>query len=250
MRRSQRKRNSNVVEEEEEEEMEQASAPQRSSRSARHQVPAPQEIEPYPEQLMMSEGVVVRSLEPTKKEKIAAARRRYSKLTEQEPEHSQLQLDPEPEEPKPKNRRLEVQRNKYHAMTPEQKKEYNAKRTELGRKRRREEDEILATVKKGNVSAELLARAEVIKEKRRRNAERAKLRYDSMTNSEKKKHNKGRTSQKRTRTLGSRDSFGMEPYDESSNDYSMQGPSDAHTASYYEEDDDANDDDESPSDDE
>ncbi|EGT37402.1 hypothetical protein CAEBREN_20567 [Caenorhabditis brenneri] len=237
MRRSQRKRNSNVAEEEEEEEMEQATPPQRSSRSTRNQAPAPEEIQPYPEQLMMSEGVVLRSAEPTKKEKIAAARRRYSKLTEQEPEHP-AQLDPEPEEPKPKNRRLEIQRNKYHAMTPEQKKEYNAKRTELGRKRRREEDEILQLVKRGgNVSAELMAKAEIIKEKRRRNAERAKLRYDSMSNSEKKKHNKGRTAARRTRTTGSQDSFGMEPYDESSNDYSMPGPSDAHTTSFFDDDD-------------
>ncbi|CAL2048435.1 unnamed protein product [Caenorhabditis brenneri] len=42
-----------------------------------------------------------------------------------------------------KKRKLEIQRNKYHAMTPEQTKEYNAKRTELGRKRRQEEDKIL-----------------------------------------------------------------------------------------------------------
>ncbi|CAL2052449.1 unnamed protein product [Caenorhabditis brenneri] len=109
-------------------------------------------------------------------------------------------------------------------MTPEQKKEYNAKRTELGRKRRRKEDKIPQLVKRGgNVSVEHQAKAEIMKEKRRRNAERAKLRYDSMTNSEKKKNNKGRTAARRTRTTGSQDSFGMEPYDESSNDYSMPG---------------------------
>ncbi|EGT36941.1 hypothetical protein CAEBREN_19792 [Caenorhabditis brenneri] len=130
-----------------------------------------------------------------------------------------------------KKKRLEIQRNKYHAMTPEQTKEYNAKRTELGRKRRWEEDEILHMVKKGNVSAELLAREKIIKEKW--NAERAKLRYDSMTNSEKKKHNKGRT---RTRTTGSQDLF-MELYDESPNDYSMPGPSDTYTASFFDDDD-------------
>ncbi|CAL2047878.1 unnamed protein product [Caenorhabditis brenneri] len=227
MRRSQRTKNAVVAQEEKL--LEQASLP-RSSQMSQDQAPT---------SLEKSKGVGLGNNKPTKKDKIAAARQRYSRLTEHEPEHHSLPLpyDLEEEERKTKKNRLEAQRNKYHAMTPEQRREYNAKRTELGRKRRREEDQILARAERATGPPELLAKAELIRAKRKKNAERAKRRYDSMTQAEKRKHNTGRSVARRVRTVGSRDSY-LEPYDESSNDWSMQGPPDSHN-----EDDDGNDED-------
>ena len=70
-------------------------------------------------------------------------------------------------------------------MTPEEKREYNARRTESFRKRR-EEEEILLSTPAGCISAEALQKAQQIMVRNARKAESARLRYQRMTPAQRK----------------------------------------------------------------
>lgn len=86
-------------------------------------------------------------------------------------------------------------------MTPEQKRDYNRRRTEAFRKRRREEEQLLSTPA-GRISSEALAKAQQIMVRNARKAESARLRYQKMSAEERKTYNMKRASAKKFKKTG------------------------------------------------
>lgn len=82
-------------------------------------------------------------------------------------------------------KKAEAARLRYHRMTADEKKEYNARRTESFRKRREEEEQLLATPA-GCISPEGLNKAQVIMHRNARKAESARMRYQKMTPAQRK----------------------------------------------------------------
>ena len=89
-------------------------------------------------------------------------------------------------------------RTRYHRMTPDEKKLYNQRRTEAFRRRRLEEEALLA-MPIGRINGEALDRAQQIVVRNAKRAEAARLRYQRMTPEERKAYNQKRYTPKRTR---------------------------------------------------
>jgi len=88
-------------------------------------------------------------------------------------------------------RKAEVARLRYHRMTSEEKKLYNQRRTEAFRRRRLEEENLLA-MPIGRINGEALDRAQQIVIRNARRAESARLRYQRMTPEERRTYNQKR----------------------------------------------------------
>ncbi|CAO4368454.1 unnamed protein product [Caenorhabditis nigoni] len=156
--------------------------------------------------------------EHTRQRRAAQARSRYQRMTENERKiynqrrrMRQMGVDPTNEgNPGPLDnlvktqarqanaRKAEAARQRYHRMTPEQRKDYNQRRTEAFRRRREEEEKLLSTPA-GRISAEALAKAQQIMVRNARKAESARLRYQKMTVEQRKAYNLRRAATKRTR---------------------------------------------------
>uniref|UniRef100_A0AC34EZL9 Uncharacterized protein n=1 Tax=Panagrolaimus sp. ES5 TaxID=591445 RepID=A0AC34EZL9_9BILA len=89
-------------------------------------------------------------------------------------------------------------RTRYHRMTPDEKKFYNQRRTEAFRRRRLEEEALLA-MPIGRINGEALDRAQQIVVRNAKRAEAARLRYQRMTPEERKAYNQKRYTPKRRR---------------------------------------------------
>uniref|UniRef100_A0AC34RIH4 Uncharacterized protein n=1 Tax=Panagrolaimus sp. JU765 TaxID=591449 RepID=A0AC34RIH4_9BILA len=89
-------------------------------------------------------------------------------------------------------------RTRYHRMTAEEKKAYNQKRTEAFRRRRLEEEALLA-MPIGRINGEALDRAQQIVVRNAKRAEAARLRYQRMTPQERKAYNQKRYTPKKKR---------------------------------------------------
>ncbi|KAI6214898.1 BMA-GEI-4, isoform b [Aphelenchoides besseyi] len=96
-------------------------------------------------------------------------------------------------------KKAEAARMRYHRMTAEEKKSYNQRRTEAFRKRRMEEEELLA-MPIGRINGEALDRAQQIVVRNAKRAEAARLRYQRMTPEQRKVYNQKRYTPKRKRT--------------------------------------------------
>ncbi|CAJ0950126.1 unnamed protein product, partial [Mesorhabditis belari] len=83
-------------------------------------------------------------------------------------------------------KKAEAARLRYHAMSNDQKRVYNQKRTDAFRRKRLEE-EMLLTMPIGRVSGEVFDRAQQIVERNRKRAESARLRYQRMTPEQRKR---------------------------------------------------------------
>ncbi|CAI5444600.1 unnamed protein product [Caenorhabditis angaria] len=153
--------------------------------------------------------------ERSRQRRAAAARSRYQRMTENErrlynhrrrlrqlgldPENSKTDMEEVREHVKNANaKKAEAARMRYHRMTPEQKRDYNMRRTEAFRRRRMEEEMLLSTPA-GRISAEALAKAQQIMVRNARKAESARLRYQRMTPDERKQYNLKRAAAKKTR---------------------------------------------------
>ncbi|CAI4231459.1 unnamed protein product [Auanema sp. JU1783] len=95
-------------------------------------------------------------------------------------------------------KKAEAARLRYHRMSPEERREYNQRRTESFRRRRMEE-EILLSTPAGRISAEALAKAQQIMIRNARKAEAARARYQRMTPEERKQYNIRRAQSKKAR---------------------------------------------------
>uniref|UniRef100_A0A914PIS6 Uncharacterized protein n=1 Tax=Panagrolaimus davidi TaxID=227884 RepID=A0A914PIS6_9BILA len=82
-------------------------------------------------------------------------------------------------------------RQRYHQMTPEQKLQYNQRRTERNRLRRQEEEELLSTPI-SQITDELLERVKEIAFRHAKRNESARMRYQRMTPAERKEYNEKR----------------------------------------------------------
>ncbi|KAI6177140.1 hypothetical protein M3Y97_00874500 [Aphelenchoides bicaudatus] len=146
-----------------------------------------------------------------------AARRRYNKLDSEERrahnakrrlrqmnvknDKGELIRDEDTirEKVKEKNaKKAEAARQRYHKMSNDEKKLYNQRRTEAFRKRRIEEEQLLATPI-GQISGEALERAQQIVVRNARRAEAARNRYQRMNPDERKAYNQKRYTPKRKR---------------------------------------------------
>ncbi|KHJ91030.1 hypothetical protein OESDEN_09112 [Oesophagostomum dentatum] len=97
-------------------------------------------------------------------------------------------------------KKAEAARLRYHRMTPEEKREYNQRRTESFRRRRLEE-EILLSTPAGRISAEALQKAQQIMVRNARKAEAARARYQKMSPEQRKEYNMRRAQAKKMRAL-------------------------------------------------
>ncbi|CAD1857024.1 PDZ domain-containing protein [Caenorhabditis elegans] len=153
--------------------------------------------------------------ERSKQKRAAAARSRYQRMTENErrvynhrrrlkqlgvdPEHGTNDVEGVRTQMKQANaKKAEAARQRYHRMTPEQKRDYNHRRTEAFR-RRRHEEELLLSTPAGRISQEALEKAQQIMIRNARKAESARLRYQRMTPDERKSYNMKRAAAKKTR---------------------------------------------------
>ncbi|KAE9551178.1 hypothetical protein FO519_005623 [Halicephalobus sp. NKZ332] len=89
-------------------------------------------------------------------------------------------------------------RTRYHRMNPDEKKMYNQRRTEAFRRRRLEEEALLA-MPIGRINGEALDRAQQIVVRNAKRAEAARLRYQRMTPEERKAYNQKRYTPKKRR---------------------------------------------------
>uniref|UniRef100_A0A7E4W1W9 BZIP domain-containing protein n=1 Tax=Panagrellus redivivus TaxID=6233 RepID=A0A7E4W1W9_PANRE len=89
-------------------------------------------------------------------------------------------------------------RTRYHRMSNEEKKAYNQKRTEAFRRRRLEEEALLA-MPIGRINGEALDRAQQIVVRNAKRAEAARLRYQRMTPDERRLYNQKRYTPKKRR---------------------------------------------------
>lgn len=88
-------------------------------------------------------------------------------------------------------RKAEAARLRYHRMSKEEKKLYNQRRTESFRRRRMEEEKLLA-MPIGRINGEALDRAQQIVLRNAKRAEAARLRYQRMTPDQRREYNKKR----------------------------------------------------------
>uniref|UniRef100_A0A0N5B528 BZIP domain-containing protein n=1 Tax=Strongyloides papillosus TaxID=174720 RepID=A0A0N5B528_STREA len=86
-------------------------------------------------------------------------------------------------------RKAEAARLRYHAMTDEQKRAYNRKRTEALRKKRDEEEKLLSIPVK-NITKDTWEKAQKILTRNERRAAAARLRYQKMTPEERRLYNR------------------------------------------------------------
>ncbi|CAD5220859.1 unnamed protein product [Bursaphelenchus xylophilus] len=97
-------------------------------------------------------------------------------------------------------KKAEAARLRYHRMNPDEKKLYNQRRTEAFRKRRMEEEQLLA-MPIGRINGEALDRAQQIVVRNAKRAEAARLRYQRMTPEQRKAYNQKRYTPKRKRQM-------------------------------------------------
>ncbi|KAI1721401.1 Gex interacting protein 4, isoform c [Ditylenchus destructor] len=95
-------------------------------------------------------------------------------------------------------KKAEAARLRYHRMNPDEKKMYNQRRTEAFRRRRMEEEALLA-MPIGRINGEALDRAQQIVVRNAKRAEAARLRYQRMTPEQRKSYNQKRYTPKRKR---------------------------------------------------
>lgn len=95
-------------------------------------------------------------------------------------------------------KKAEAARLRYHRMSAEEKKLYNQRRTEAFRRRRMEEEALLA-MPIGRINGEALDRAQQIVVRNAKRAEAARLRYQRMTPEQRKLYNQKRYTPKRKR---------------------------------------------------
>lgn len=95
-------------------------------------------------------------------------------------------------------KKAEAARLRYHRMNPDEKKMYNQRRTEAFRKRRMEEEALLA-MPIGRINGEALDRAQQIVVRNAKRAEAARLRYQRMSPEQRKLYNQKRYTPKRKR---------------------------------------------------
>ncbi|CAJ0941668.1 unnamed protein product, partial [Mesorhabditis belari] len=155
-----------------------------------------------------------------KQRRADAARSRYHRMTEdQRREYNmrrrmrQLGLDPDCpviDDDKVRTKIQEMNRKKaeaararYHAMSENDRREYNARRTAAFRKRRYEEEVLLSTPA-GKISAAALERAQKIMIRNAKKAESARLRYQRMSQDERREYNQRRAIAKKQRDPRSR----------------------------------------------
>uniref|UniRef100_A0A915LGG9 Uncharacterized protein n=1 Tax=Meloidogyne javanica TaxID=6303 RepID=A0A915LGG9_MELJA len=97
-------------------------------------------------------------------------------------------------------RKAEAARLRYHRMTYDEKKLYNQRRTEAFRRRRMEEETLLA-MPIGRINGEALDRAQQIVIRNAKRAEAARLRYQRMTPEQRRAYNQKRYTPKRKRQI-------------------------------------------------
>ncbi|KAL4002233.1 hypothetical protein ACH3XW_2620 [Acanthocheilonema viteae] len=95
-------------------------------------------------------------------------------------------------------KKAEAARLRYHRMTEDEKRAYNQRRTEAFRRRRMEEEMLLA-MPIGRINGEALDRAQQIVVRNAKRAEAARLRYQRMTPEQRKAYNQKRYTPKRKR---------------------------------------------------
>ncbi|CAD6187924.1 unnamed protein product [Caenorhabditis auriculariae] len=98
-------------------------------------------------------------------------------------------------------KKAEAARQRYHRMSDEEKRVYNQRRTEAFRRRRMEEEMLLA-MPIGRINGEALDRAQQIVVRNAKRAEAARLRYQRMTPDQRKSYNQKRYTPKRRRGDG------------------------------------------------
>ncbi|CAJ0580985.1 unnamed protein product, partial [Mesorhabditis spiculigera] len=96
------------------------------------------------------------------------------------------------------SKKAEAARLRYHRMSEEEKRSYNQRRTEAFRKRRIEEEMLLA-MPIGRINGEALDRAQQIVVRNAKRAEAARLRYQRMTPDQRKNYNQKRYTPKRAK---------------------------------------------------
>lgn len=169
-----------------------------------------------------SEELSAEDREKERKKALAArARARYNRMTEEErKKHNQrrrlrqLGLNPDVAtatdlaEAKQNlsdyyKKKAEVQRQRYHALSDEQKRAHNKKRSEASKRRRQMENEILYSTNGGETgtSEEQVELARHIVTKSAQKAEAARLRYQRMTPEERKELNKRKAAAAKRRRL-------------------------------------------------
>uniref|UniRef100_A0A915AQ54 Uncharacterized protein n=1 Tax=Parascaris univalens TaxID=6257 RepID=A0A915AQ54_PARUN len=104
-------------------------------------------------------------------------------------------------------KKAEAARLRYHRMTEEEKRAYNQRRTEAFRRRRMEEEMLLA-MPIGRINGEALDRAQQIVVRNAKRAEAARLRYQRMTPEQRKAYNQKRYTPKRKRDSADGESNG------------------------------------------
>lgn len=95
-------------------------------------------------------------------------------------------------------KKAEAARQRYHRMNDDEKRIYNQRRTEAFRRRRMEEEMLLA-MPIGRINGEALDRAQQIVVRNAKRAEAARLRYQRMTPDQRKSYNQKRYTPKRRR---------------------------------------------------
>ncbi|KAM3723872.1 Reticulocyte-binding protein [Dirofilaria immitis] len=105
-------------------------------------------------------------------------------------------------------KKAEAARLRYHRMTEEEKRAYNQRRTEAFRRRRMEEEMLLA-MPIGRINGEALDRAQQIVVRNAKRAEAARLRYQRMTPEQRKAYNQKRYTPKRKRLENADDGEGI-----------------------------------------
>uniref|UniRef100_A0A915PBS6 Uncharacterized protein n=1 Tax=Setaria digitata TaxID=48799 RepID=A0A915PBS6_9BILA len=105
-------------------------------------------------------------------------------------------------------KKAEAARLRYHRMTEEEKRAYNQRRTEAFRRRRMEEEMLLA-MPIGRINGEALDRAQQIVVRNAKRAEAARLRYQRMTPEQRKAYNQKRYTPKRKRLENAEDNEGL-----------------------------------------
>lgn len=106
-------------------------------------------------------------------------------------------------------KKAEAARDRYHRMSEEEKRCYNQRRTEAFRRRRMEEEMLLA-MPIGRINGEALDRAQQIVVRNAKRAEAARLRYQRMTPDQRKMYNQKRYTPKRRRAESADGSIMME----------------------------------------
>ena len=116
------------------------------------------------------------------------------------PDYLTMQEMPPSIEDEEKPSRSETARNRYHAMTEEERRIYNQKRASAFRKKRKEEEILLSTPPDCS-SPGRMSQAQEIMDRNARRAEKARQRYQRMTVEERREYNHRRTLAKKARRM-------------------------------------------------